>query len=110
MTEVEEAILEELRAHTRWLRLIALPALRITARNVLDTPRKRAVYELTTGERTIREISNLTGTSIGAISGYWAEWEQAGLVSKSDRRFTHVGTLSSLGLSTDTLDVPRDTD
>ena len=101
MADVQESILEELRAQTRWLRLMALPVLRSTAKTVLDTPRKRAVYELATGEKTVREISDLTGASIGAISGYWAEWEHAGLVSKSDRRFIHVGALDSLGLTRD---------
>ncbi len=107
MTDVQESILEELRAQTRWLRLLALPVLRKSGEAVLDTPRKRAVYELTTGERSVREISDLTGASTGAISGYWAEWEHAGLVIKLDRRFIHVVSLDALGLTTDVPDSVR---
>lgn len=107
MTDVQESILEELRAQTRWLRLLALPELRKAAETVLDTPRKRAIYELTTGERSVREISDLTGASTGAISGYWAEWERAGLVTKPERRFVYVVSLDALGLTTDEPDSVR---
>lgn len=99
MTDDDGAILAQLRAQTAWLRVLALPVLRVEIGRALNSTRKRAVYELTTGEMGVREIARATGASTGTVSSYWSEWEALGLVSQSGRRFVHIASLASIGLS-----------
>jgi predicted Rossmann fold nucleotide-binding protein DprA/Smf involved in DNA uptake len=94
-----EQILAELRTQTQWLRVLALPTLRATVDSALNTTRKRSVFELTTGDLPIKEISASTGASVGSISAYWAEWERLGIVAQTGRRYVKIASLASLGLS-----------
>jgi predicted Rossmann fold nucleotide-binding protein DprA/Smf involved in DNA uptake len=63
-------------------------------RKVLDTelkdPKKKKLYELTDGERTVRQLAPVVGMSAGAISMAWQSWDEAGLVVKRDGKYRRV--------------------
>ena len=61
METLEDQILGELRTQTQWLRVLALPTLRAAVEAALNTPKKMAVYDMTTGDLPIKEISKATG-------------------------------------------------
>ena len=47
----------------------------------LDDPKKRKLYELT-GKKSVRELSDLTGLSTGAISKIWQGWHSKCILRK----------------------------
>ena len=53
----------------------------------LDDPKKRKLYELT-GNKSIRELSDSTGLSTGAISGLWQRWSSKGMLKKQGKSYT----------------------
>lgn len=99
----ESALLEELRRQTAWLRLIATPALRAELTAVLKDEKRKAVYELSTGQATTREIAKAAGVGAASVSRWWNEWEGLGLMRPAGRqgRMAHIVTLDSLGMRGD---------
>jgi hypothetical protein len=50
----------------------------------LDDPKKKKLYELT-DRKKIRQLSELTGLSTGAISGLWQRWYSKGILRKQGK-------------------------
>ncbi len=103
MADLDNSILDELRAQTAWLKLLAEPVLRTRLERVLDSERKRKVYELTTGDATVREISRESGAGLGTVSGYWNEWSRLDVVRTigNQGRVARIASLASLGIPLD---------
>lgn len=96
-----DPILSELRAQTKWLRLLGLQALRPMLVDALRTDKQRAVYECTDGERSIREVAKLAGVGTGSVSRMWTQWIALGICTESQAtagRAQHLASLSQLGL------------
>lgn len=69
----------------------------------LDTKEKRLVYELSDGEKTVREIANLADVNISSISTWSQYWEQIGILtavrgSDVKGRRKKLFTLASYGI------------
>lgn len=97
----DDLVLGELRAQTRWLRLLGLQALRPLLEQVLSTEKQRLVYELSDGQRTTREVGRLATVSAGTVSRLWSEWLAVGICSEvhgASGRAQHLASLSSLGI------------
>lgn len=47
------------------------------------------IYDLT-GQKTVKEISQLTGVSTGQISALWQKWEAMGLLVKDGARYKKI--------------------
>jgi transposase-like protein len=92
--------LQELQTQTAWLRLLALPILRAELRHVLTNEKRRAVYELSTGEATTRDVATAAGVGAGTVSRWWAEWAELGLMRPAGRqgRMAHLASLRNLGI------------
>ena len=52
----------------------------------LGDPKKKKLYKLT-GKKKIRELSDLTGLSTGAISGLWQRWHSKGILKKEGKSY-----------------------
>jgi hypothetical protein len=104
---VDDELVDLIRAQTGCLRLLALPVLRSELDRVLDSRRKRLVYEMTDGDHNVREISKATGASLGSVSAYWKDRETLGLISQVGRRFVHLASLASLGMAVEPADVTK---
>jgi predicted ArsR family transcriptional regulator len=82
-----DRIIELLEELVKWQRLIAFDQVRSRLESVLDTDKKKAIYELSDGQTTIKEICNAVGVkSTAIIHGYWTEWEAMGIVEQAKRK------------------------
>jgi hypothetical protein len=100
MQEDRNLILMELREQTKWLRLAGFQVLRSELNRLLRTDKQRAVYELSDGHRTVREVARLAGVGVGSVSRLWSLWIAAGVCSESPSapgRAQHLAPLSQLG-------------
>jgi hypothetical protein len=101
MQDARDPILAELREQTRWLRLSGLQMLRLELDRLLRTDKQRAVYELSDGRRTVREVARIAGVGSGSVSRLWTTWIAAGVCSESPAaagRAQHLVSLSQLGV------------
>lgn len=98
---LEDAILDELKAQTKWLRLLGIQSLRQVLAQALKNEKQRAVYELSDGVRTSREVAQKAGVGAGTVATLWAEWISTGVCSESPKqagRAAHLASLASLGI------------
>lgn len=97
----QDGVIEEIRLQTAWLRVLATPVLREELNRVLTNDKRRAVYELSTGNATTREVASAAGVGAGTVSRWWTEWEGLGLMRPAGRqgRVAHIMSLSTLGIA-----------
>jgi hypothetical protein len=101
----DEALLNELRAQTQWLRLLGLQTLRPLLVEILANTKQKFVYEATDGNRTTRQVGEIAGVSPGTVSVWWTKWIAAGICIEapgSAGRAKHLASLSSLGIEVPT--------
>jgi hypothetical protein len=103
MSEFDNEILTELRAQTGWLRVLAAPILRAQLERLLTTGKKRRVFEMTTGDATVRDIASGCGVGLGTVSRWWADWVREGVARTvgPQGRVAHLVSLASLGMGLD---------
>ena len=78
---------ELLKQSNVYLGILARAQLRdVIARELKDAKRKK-LYELTDGTKSVKELATLTGMSTGTISETWQEWEASGLIIKEGRSY-----------------------
>lgn len=97
----DEAIVEQLREQTKWLRVLGLQALRPLLVEILLSDKQKLVYELSDGSRTVREVGKLAGVGAGTVSVLWREWMAVGICTESSQRAgraQHVTPMSRLGM------------
>lgn len=90
--------LDELRQQTAWLKFLGTQTMLPVLVEVLETPKQRAVYELSDGRRSVRDIARLAGVGVGSVSRLWKEWAELGLVSESrdvPGRWRHLVSLGT---------------
>jgi hypothetical protein len=98
----DDAILEELREQSKWLRLLGLQALRPLLVDVLSVDKHKIAYEVSDGTRSVREVGKLSGMSPTTVSTLWREWMAVGICSESRARAgraQHVMPLTRLGIT-----------
>lgn len=100
-----DPVLRELREQTRWLRVLALAAVKPQLVAALATDAQRRVYDLSDGIRSTREIA--AGASVGAatVSRWWGSWQRQGLMVQGEAhpgRLAHLATTDELGLGPST--------
>ena len=74
---------ESLRELVAWVRVAGYPIVKKTLTAILDSEEKRLVYHLTDGQRSVKEIQELTGVNVRFISEWGREWETMGIVESS---------------------------
>jgi hypothetical protein len=97
----DEAVLNELRAQTNWLRLLGLQTLRPLLIQMLTDERQRVAYELTDGKRSGREVGDVAGVAQQTVSRWWGDWLAAGICSEVPGiagRAQRLASLTSLGI------------
>jgi hypothetical protein len=100
-----EDMLRELRQQTQWLRLLGLQQLRPLLLTMLSTNSQKTIYELSDGQRSVRDIARLAGVGSATVSRLWNQWQSQGVATESDRypgRAKHLMSLTELGI-----DVPQ---
>jgi hypothetical protein len=92
-----DPIVAELRAQTRWLRLIAAQAALPRLQAVVVSPAHKRVYDLSNGVRSTRDVAAAAKVGVATVSRLWNQWAGIGLMVESDRypgRYEHVLRLS----------------
>jgi DNA-directed RNA polymerase specialized sigma24 family protein len=95
--DVLVSTLAELREQTLWLRFLGMEALGPKLETALVTSKQRAVFELSDGERSVREIADLAAVGVGTVSRLWSEWAQLGIVVESGKvpgRWRHLARMT----------------
>jgi DNA-binding PadR family transcriptional regulator len=103
---MDKDILRELKEQTKWLRFLALPNLKKTIEENLQTKEKRKIYSLTDGKNSTYEISKklkIEGirASHMTIYNYWKKWSVLSLVIPSEKysgRFEKIIDLEDLDI------------
>jgi hypothetical protein len=95
----EEEMLQATKQTNRWLRILALPALRERLSTELSKPEFRRIYEASDG-RPIREVAASAKVSVGSVHRYWQVWAAQGLLepTESPGRFRKIVNLGEIGL------------
>jgi predicted transcriptional regulator len=103
----EERKIELLEELVKWVKVTSIPKVKELLEIMLLTSKEKIAYKYSDGERTIREVSQLSGRDIGTISRDWKRWERAGIaVSVSAKRGYRAKSLFSLeDFGIDTLDI-----
>lgn len=95
----EDAIVRELQIANKWLRVLAVPALRAALVDELTKPELARIYEESDG-RDIRHVASSAGVGFGTVQRYWQDWSSKGLMESADRkgRFRKIIDLRDVGL------------
>jgi hypothetical protein len=95
-----EAVLDELRQQTKWLKFLARRELSDLLRRTLRTAQERAAYEASNGQLGTREVGAAAGISAATVSRWWNRWRVIGIIEIDERgRASHLMSLESLGLN-----------
>jgi transposase-like protein len=87
----------------KWTRFAGMQQLRTILAQNLTTDKEALIYELSDGERSTREIAELSGVGSNAtVANYWRKWSKLGIVEPSERhqgRFRRICSLEEVGLT-----------
>lgn len=85
----------------KWSRLAGMAQLRTIFENNLSG-NERNVYELSDGERSVRDIEKLTNVGRTKIASLWKKWYRMGIMDKSEkyegRRMKRSFSLADVGI------------
>ena len=89
-----------LRELLKWTRFAGMLRLKDILNQTLLTPVEKLVYELSDGDRSMREIAQRVGKGHVTIHRYWEKWRKIGIVEPAERegRYRHICSLEEVGL------------
>jgi DNA-binding MarR family transcriptional regulator len=99
--EQGEALIALLQELVVWTKLVNRRNVAEWFLHILDSDEKRVVYEYSDGERGVRDLGELTGLSKALVSAWWRDWEQLGIMQKSQNvpgRRQRMVSLEELGI------------
>jgi hypothetical protein len=86
-----------------WTRFAGMQQLRTILAQNLTKDLEMLIYELSDGERSTREIAELSGVGSNAtVTNYWRKWSRLGIVEPSEirqGRFRRICSLEEVGLT-----------
>ena len=77
-----EDLSEKLDEIITWLKLIGRNEVKKIIREIITNEEDYLLYQNSNGEKTVRELSLITGLSIRTISFRWEIWEKLGIMKK----------------------------
>ena len=95
------AIIDLLQELVVWTKLVYRTQVAEWFTQILDSDEKRIVYEYSDGERSVRELRELTGVSKALVSAWWRDWDQLGIMERTRRvpgRRQRMVSLEGLGI------------
>jgi len=85
-----------------WIKFAGMKEVKEHLKSTLKKGQHKIVYQLSDGNKTIAEIHEISGVSVGAISGYWKKWVKLGLGEKisvmGGDRFKRSFDLEDIGI------------
>jgi hypothetical protein len=86
-----------LREILRWLRFQSLDKAKAAVSGLLDSDKKKTVFEFTDGKASGRALAAKCGVDRNAISRWWNDWFTAGIITKEGDTFKRLFSLKELG-------------
>jgi len=104
LTGYEKMLLERFDELLKWTRLMAKPCVRDLINLNLTTEIEYAVYELSDGILSTRDISEKLSKKVshGTVANYWRKWYKLGIVESSPNyqgRYMKICSLVELGIT-----------
>lgn len=97
----KDNIVEQLEEILLWMKYDYLET-RKKLREILDTPDKILVYELSNGDRSTREIAKYVSVTFRTIAQWWNRWFDAGLMAQTEKyggsRYKRLCSLTKMGI------------
>jgi hypothetical protein len=81
-----------------WLRFQSLDKAKSAVAALLDTDKKKIVFEQTDGKNSSRGLATKCSVDRGAVLRWWAEWFTAGIIVKEGDTYRRLFSLKELGI------------
>lgn len=65
---------------------------------LLDTDRKKIVYEMTDGKNSRRAITKALKMSSATLTEWWKQWYSYGILTREKRKYKRIISLKELGV------------
>ena len=103
---MSEALLERIAGaveeQVRWTRFLGIIQLKSVLEQALKSDDDKTVYELSDGERSIRDIEKMASASRSRIASLWAKWHRMHIMERSNKyggkRMKHLCCLAEVGI------------
>lgn len=106
IARIEEEKLKWTKEQFKWTKLLGMGQLKSIFEQNLRDDSEKLVYELSDGERSIRDIEKITNVSRTKIATLWKKWFNMGIMEKSTKyegkRMKRSFSLSDVGI-----DIPQ---
>lgn len=89
---------ELLREIVRWLRFENLERAKSAVASLLETDKKKSVFELTDGKGSSRTIAAKAKVDRSSLLRWWADWFAAGILTREGDSYRHLFSLRELGI------------
>ena len=95
----EDEMLAQAKETNRWLRILALPALREKLIAELNKPELKRLYQASDG-RSMRDAASAAKVGLGTVQRHWQQWAAQGLLEPTgvSGRFQKMIDLKEVGL------------
>lgn len=91
-----------MKEHLKWTRLAGMEQLRTIFDKSFSSDEERVVYELSDGERSVRDIEKIANVGRTKIATLWKKWHNMGIMEKSEmyegRRMKRSFSLADVGI------------
>ena len=75
----EDRMIELLEELVKWTRVTSFPKVKDLLMEILASPEERVAYQSSNGERTTREVANMSNVGHYKIANWWKTWIKAGI-------------------------------
>ena len=83
--EILEKLLQVTKEQLRWNKLVGINHLKTIFAMEFKSNDEKLVYELSNGEKSIRDLEKETGISRSKVSLLWRKWYNIGIMEKSQK-------------------------
>lgn len=103
---VSEALLERIAGaveeQVRWTRFMGMIQLKTVLEQAVKGDDDKRIYELSDGERSIRDIEKRVSASRSRIASLWTKWHKMNIMERSEKyggkRMKHLCSLAEVGI------------
>jgi Fic family protein len=82
----------------KWQKIQGLSAFKSLIPILLDSKEKRAVYEMTDGTLTVKQISEKAKVATGTVSNWWNKWLAEGILYRDGNKYIKIASIKDLFL------------
>lgn len=80
----------------KWQKMQGLSVFKSLIPILLDSKKKREVYEMTDGTLTVKQISEKAKVATGTISNWWNKWLAEGILYREGNKYINIASARDL--------------